>query len=401
MKKTLSKIFSDQRGVTGITAGVSLVVMIGMAAMTVDLGRAYVARNELQNVADAAALVAARELAWAYDKIAKANNQNSSINVTIPATGKTDIEGVATAIAAKHSVGGNSGITIAAGETRIGKWDPTTHTLTPTLVSPDAVAVTVRRDGSQNTPLATFFAPVLGINNMSVTATATAALGPAKKMGPGDADAPFGIDEQWFINGGKCGTGALGDQSTIKFSPTGTISGCAGWHNFDETQLGSNPTSPQHCTGSNSQKPKPNSSGNPNAGANASLLRSVIDCLTDENYTAPPVTLDTTKFDFNNGEITTAFRSLEDLYDDRKDNNGNWETNIPIYEDQNCQAPTGALKIVGFARAVITRVQSAKGNGSNEIDAFVQCDAIITNGQSGVPGTGGGAPLGGIPGLVS
>jgi hypothetical protein len=51
-----------QAGVTAITFLFMLIVMIGFSGLVIDLGRAYNRKVELQNVADSAALAAAREL---------------------------------------------------------------------------------------------------------------------------------------------------------------------------------------------------------------------------------------------------------------------------------------------------------------------------------------------------
>ena len=52
----------NEKGATAITVAVSLVMLLSFGALTVDIGHSLVARNELQNVADAAALAGARSL---------------------------------------------------------------------------------------------------------------------------------------------------------------------------------------------------------------------------------------------------------------------------------------------------------------------------------------------------
>jgi hypothetical protein len=51
-----------QRGVVAIIVGLSLFILVGMLALVVDLGHLYIAKTELQNAADAAALAGAKEL---------------------------------------------------------------------------------------------------------------------------------------------------------------------------------------------------------------------------------------------------------------------------------------------------------------------------------------------------
>jgi Flp pilus assembly protein TadG len=56
----------EQGAITPILAA-CLAVGLGLLAMTVDLGQLFVAKNELQNIADAAALAGARKLIQAKD----------------------------------------------------------------------------------------------------------------------------------------------------------------------------------------------------------------------------------------------------------------------------------------------------------------------------------------------
>ncbi len=51
-----------QRGAIAIIVGLSIFVLIGFLALVLDLGRTYIAKTELQNAADAAALAGAKEL---------------------------------------------------------------------------------------------------------------------------------------------------------------------------------------------------------------------------------------------------------------------------------------------------------------------------------------------------
>ena len=54
--KKLLPVANNNRGVTIVIVAIFLVVLIGFVALAVDVGYMYVTRNELQNVADAAAV---------------------------------------------------------------------------------------------------------------------------------------------------------------------------------------------------------------------------------------------------------------------------------------------------------------------------------------------------------
>ena len=56
------KIIGNKKGTIAIIVGVSLVVLIGFAALAVDLGYVYMKNVELQTTADAAALAGAGAL---------------------------------------------------------------------------------------------------------------------------------------------------------------------------------------------------------------------------------------------------------------------------------------------------------------------------------------------------
>lgn len=86
-----------QRGAVAIIVGLSLIVLVGMLALVLDLGHLYIAKTELQNAADAAALSGAKELdgtkagidralARAIETADKNKYDLNANNVTIDAT---------------------------------------------------------------------------------------------------------------------------------------------------------------------------------------------------------------------------------------------------------------------------------------------------------------------------
>ena len=89
-----------QKGAVAIVFGLSLVTLLAMGGVVLDLGHLYIAKSELQNAADAAALAGARSLdettAGVTDAVLKAqaiggkNNYNFSTVVSLSAT--TDIQ---------------------------------------------------------------------------------------------------------------------------------------------------------------------------------------------------------------------------------------------------------------------------------------------------------------------
>jgi len=138
----------DENGAVAIITAVVLVfVLLGIAALAVDIGRQASAKNELQNAVDAAALAGAIELAK---------------------DGYADVEAQAVE-AAERNIVDNKPPTPSSVD--LGYWSESDfYTDSDTL---NAVRVTVNNHG-----IGSFFAPLFGMSQ-SVSATATAVAGPA------------------------------------------------------------------------------------------------------------------------------------------------------------------------------------------------------------------------------
>lgn len=361
MKKWVKRVFrvKNEKGVVAIIVAISLVVFIGFTALAVDIGHLMVTRNELQNVADAAALAATRWLGNHYTEDLESYEEQQAY-VCDPA----DILNVVNPVAGGNQAGGVS-ITINSADVVIGQWDGVKRELTPTLNHPDAVRVTARRDGSANGPITNYFAGILGIDTSEVTAFATAALTGESTAGPGGLPLPVGIARAWF-QPGFC------DQP-IRFYPTGDMSGCAGWHTYT--------TSP----------------------SNAATLRKILDQLTNGTYQSPEVTAGDTSLVFTGGTLASVFSDMVELFDAMKvlndgvidaDTDPNtWTTALPVYDIDDCANPHGPITIVGFATVTINQVTTSP---ENTIWAIVRCENVE-------PGRGGGGEygtMGSIPGLV-
>lgn len=348
----------ENRGAVAIIVGISLAMFLGFTALSVDIGYVMVTRNELQNIADTAALAAVRQISSIYEAMDSYDEQRAY--VCDPAT----ILPVAQDIALQNQAGGMN-ITVNAADVVIGRWNTEARTLTPTLNQPNAVQVTARRDGGGNGPVATFFAGVLGINTVNVSADATAALTGQGTAVPGGLPIPVAISSAWF-QPGFC------DQP-IKFYPTGTIEGCAGWNTYDIWP------------------------------ANAARLGNILDQLRNGTYQSPEVIAGETQFVFSGGNIGSAFPEMVALFDAMKilndgvidaDNDSNtWTTSVAVYDLSDCSNPTGRITISGFVTVIITGVTTSP---ANTIEARVLCEYTA-------PGRGGGGNFGTwgvIPGLV-
>ena len=216
--------FRNQNGVAAILVALLLFILVGFAAMAVDVGYYMVTRNDLQNIADATALYGARILGHNYQGMTPAEQQAYVCDPSEIVPGVQEV-GLA------NYAGDLDGITINAGDVLIGQWDSSaTPRFTQTLNQPDAVSVTVRREGGTNGPISTIFARVLGINTFDVSADATAALTGQGETGEGDLELPVGISNCFFDD--DCEE-AQGCNDFVAFSPTNDPESCAGWTSWD------------------------------------------------------------------------------------------------------------------------------------------------------------------------
>jgi Flp pilus assembly protein TadG len=174
-----------ERGAITPILAVSMAMALGLMALTVDLGQLFVGKNELQNIADAAALAGAKKLIQAKDP----NNPG------LAAVYCSEAITTAQAIAAENRSSG-AAMTVTGADVTVGQWNLTTGTFTRTGCSANpmevtAIQVTVRRDGTDNPSLgATFGNMVGGSATMNTSATAVAYLGLA---GTSSLSIPFGV----------------------------------------------------------------------------------------------------------------------------------------------------------------------------------------------------------------
>lgn len=143
-----------RRGTITILAAVCLVVVVVFLAFSVDYGNIVVVESELQNGADAAALVAARTLP----------DRDTAVNV-------------ASQWAAKHTAAGKA-ILVLPSDVEIGLWDDDTAVFSPlpadSALSPNAIKVSCKRDIARGNALNLFFGAFLGAKQANLAATAIA-----------------------------------------------------------------------------------------------------------------------------------------------------------------------------------------------------------------------------------
>lgn len=157
----------NRRGAIAPLAALLLVPMMAMLAFAIDLGWITHTHNQLQAAADAAALAGAgtlsRQLA-AHHLPGLSDSKRAEIRALAVQQAKA---------AARNFAGFNP-----AGDAHNLSLLEADIEVSPTTASsyPNTVKVTLRRDGTANGALPLFFARVLGVNMINLTATAKATL---------------------------------------------------------------------------------------------------------------------------------------------------------------------------------------------------------------------------------
>lgn len=173
----------DERGNVLVFVTIALVALLAFAAWSTETGQAWTAKGQLQGASDSAALAGAGELL-------DPNGGN-------PANPGAAITAAQTFGAQNHSIG--VAINIPAGDIQTGSWDKDNRVFTPMPGSTDptqvrAVQVLGRRDATANGPIPTVLGRIFGVNDIPVSATATAYIGFAGLLPPGTALLPIALD---------------------------------------------------------------------------------------------------------------------------------------------------------------------------------------------------------------
>jgi Flp pilus assembly protein TadG len=188
----IRKFVQGSEGTVMVMMALGLVAFLGLASLAVDMGNLYVAKNELQNVADAAALAGARQLV----------DNSSGTAVVDSAAAQAAAMGVAQTQAQLSGLaslpdGSRTDLSIAFGNWNIYAGNPSTAWTTTdgsAGSNSNAVQVTIQRaSGLAYGPVTNFLAGILGYNTTNVAATATAYLGFANTTTTGAVDLPIAV----------------------------------------------------------------------------------------------------------------------------------------------------------------------------------------------------------------
>jgi Flp pilus assembly protein TadG len=311
------KRLPGQRGAVLLVVALLLFVLVGLAALAIDLGYSYVVKNELQNAADAAAL--------AGGAVLFTDNQNCLSNgspyhcCTGAGTGScspsvidnASVTSTATAVATENNSGGNP---VPAPNVEIGHYSfasfwgsPGTFTVNMTGSQMtdwqtqsfstlngntnfiNAVRVTVSR-----TDVPRFFSMIFGSSPLTVTVQAMAYVGFAGSLPPGALDAPIGICKQSLITDPACTSNCqytCVNGRMINSSTGQATSNTGAWTNFTQPCETSNPSNvPSACSGANPTVVLFGDGMGTVGGQQTPVRNSVEDCWLHNCATSGPVT---------------------------------------------------------------------------------------------------------------
>ncbi len=149
---------SARRGTAVVVTAVTMAVLVGFAALAIDVGYLYSVRAELQKAADASALAGATQI---RDKLAVAT--------------------VAQEYADQNYRG--QGVILDDPDVLLGNWDSTTARFSAGGNPINALGVILRRSEVNNNPVRLFLANILGVPTANVEANAVALIGGARCAG--------------------------------------------------------------------------------------------------------------------------------------------------------------------------------------------------------------------------
>jgi hypothetical protein len=141
----------DQRGNIAMLFALVTGALFAFSALAVDGGHLYVLKSKLQRTADAAALAAASQLPSESDALAEALEY-----------------------AAKNMAVEEHGSTLVEDDIEFGYWHPGTRSFVSGGVPVNAVMVTTRRSAANSNPAGTYFAGLMGYDEVDIETSSVA-----------------------------------------------------------------------------------------------------------------------------------------------------------------------------------------------------------------------------------
>jgi Flp pilus assembly protein TadG len=320
MKRKGMNLRANESGSVAVIVAIALPVFLAFAALAIDLSHLYVARNELQNAADAGALAGARFLyndsgtslnetanQRAYDAAVANNSEKLPVEVQWESGNEGDVQRGHWSFATRT-------FTPNASLAPVDLWNVSTEELDANANFINAVRVKTRREAN---PVTLFFARLFGKETTTLTAEAVAYIGFAGTLEPWEVDEPIAICEESILvdNEYQCNIGRMiNSGQNISSNETG------GWTSFSQDDP---------CTG----------------GTNATEVRSLV-CGSGN----PQQIVFGKDIATNGGDIQSAFNKLIQCWNSNTGKTKLWELTLPVVSCPGnnittCQEVRGAVTL--------------------------------------------------------
>jgi len=245
-RKILLKAVKNQNGIAVVIVAICLVMFVGFMALAVDVGHLMVARNELQNAADAGALAGAGNLYLNDGTAINPNANQIGWDTAVANTSEVNDAGKPVPVEVNWTSGNTGdvqrghwsfglgalprGFYPNASTNTVDLWGVTTEELDADPNFINAVRVRTRR---QSFPITSFFARIFGDQSFQGSTEAVAYIGFAGKLNLTEADQPIAICKQSIVNEqGKydgCNIGRM-----LNSGSNNATHNTAGWTNFSQ-----------------------------------------------------------------------------------------------------------------------------------------------------------------------
>jgi Flp pilus assembly protein TadG len=321
---------NDTRGTAAVIIALCLFVFMGVASLAIDMGQLYAVRNELQNVADAAALGGVAQLIQNQDGQAVRNSTLAYQSALQVAQAQSQLQGLpAVDDAARNDLTLTFGVWDIYAPSPQQAWTEIGPTC-PSDSNANAMRVTIKRaSGFAYGPVANFFAAVLGTPRTEVSATATAFLGFTAAAGTGTVTIPLAIPQTVMAGLKTAPAGWLARLLTPREAQ-------ATMHSFTFRDLGSD-----SWYQNNLYKPLFDATKAYLFVVNSSdsVPGTVIDNLkkyyTSSGQSVRAMAKGTRLYPLSEyqwaGNITAIFQAFANAYNQKKDAQGKWFVNVPVY----------------------------------------------------------------------
>jgi Flp pilus assembly protein TadG len=325
-----SGFLNDTRGAAAVIIALCLFVMLGVASLAIDIGRLYTTRNELQNVADAAALAGVVQLIQNQDGKAVRNSSQAIQTALQVAQTQSQLQGLPSlADGERNDLEMTFGFWDIYAPNRQQAWNEIGPTC-PSDSNANAMRVSIKRAaGFAFGPVTNLFAGAIGFPTTQVAATATAYLGFTEAAGKGTVTIPLAIP-QTVLAGMKTEHSSWLAQLFAPREAQATL------HSFTFRDLGSD-TWYQN----NLYKPLFDATKaylfvvNTNDPIPGTVIDNLKRYYTSGGQPVRAMAVGTRLYPLSEyqwaGNIKSIFQSFANAYNQKKDSQGKWYVNVPVY----------------------------------------------------------------------